>query len=512
MQDISLDNPETVVDFDYVPTFACVSEPRSSKAYACSVLMHGAVLLCLVRLSVLFASVSTHEITVISAKPEIGKVIYYHLKTLRPMEGLPSITPSGKGGRPGQGNRPKVLPRLGGTTADAQTSIVVRLRHPDGTSQIIHQPSIPPQVRIKSSPRLPNIIADIPMVVQNPIGPVQPHVLVIRRGTGKDTAAAAKPVNAPAIPLKPATNKILALPVNAITPVLAEQQGKSLVNPAPSGTGHEAVGEPSGLIVLSANPGSITDIVGLPYGNSDGSFSVGRAVVGPGSVGGTPNGMIGGGTGGYGDGGDTSTGPGNGNSGGGGKGDSEIAVISGGSSSSSGGLHVSGRSALAIFPVVLPPRTHKSLLTISAGPIGGGGLDTYGALKGGKVYTVYLPGPKRNWVLQYCASAATRDASPQVQQHGNVVTFQANIEAPDPVEAFDFKHVPVPPEKRNRYVILRGLIGKKGELTGLSVYRGVEPELDELALATFTKWKFSPAMRSGSPVAVDILVGIPAVQ
>jgi TonB family protein len=496
---------------DYVPTFSTRLESRSVKAYVCSALMHVAFILLSVRGSALLLHAFPPEVKLRDPIQESDRVIHYDLKSLRLAEGLPSMAPAGSGGRPGQGEIPSVMPRLGNSAADPQTTIVVRLPKPDATHQLIHQPAVPPNVRIKADLRLPNIITQLPKVVEKPIAPAETQVMVIRRGSGRDLSTSAKPVEAPIIRVKQPTVKVPSLPVDTATPVLAEQQSEIPVDPKPSGMGKEPTGEPAGLVVLTANPGAAGDIVALPNGNSDGSFSVGQGPLGAGSPGGSPNGAIGGGTGGSGEGGDGSTGKGSGNSGGGGSGDG-LVMIASSRGPSGAGLRALNPRSLAIFPVVLPPRTRKASLTISAGPIGGGGLDVYGVLKGARVYTVYLPIPKKNWVLQYCASIGTAASGPQVQQHGNVVQFQTSVESPEPVEQFDFKRIPVPVEKRGRYVILRGTIDSNGKPIDLSIYRGVEPELDELALQAFGKWKFSPALKAGAAVAVDILVGIPAVE
>jgi hypothetical protein len=44
---------------------------------------------------------------------------------------------------------------------------------------------------------------------------------------------------------------------------------------------------------------------------------------------------------------------------------------------------------------------------------------------------------------------------------------------------------------------------------GLQVYQGLLPEMDEAARTALARWKFTPAMRGGKPLAVEILVGIP---
>jgi hypothetical protein len=61
-------------------------------------------------------------------------------------------------------------------------------------------------------------------------------------------------------------------------------------------------------------------------------------------------------------------------------------------------------------------------------------------------------------------------------------------------------------------IILRGEIGEDGKPQNLEVFRGLSPEMDAAAQLAFSRWTFRPAMRSGKPVSVQILLGIPAEQ
>jgi len=52
-------------------------------------------------------------------------------------------------------------------------------------------------------------------------------------------------------------------------------------------------------------------------------------------------------------------------------------------------------------------------------------------------------------------------------------------------------------------------MGEDGSITGLEVYQGIVPQMDEAARLAFSRWKFKPAMKAGKPVAIEILIGIP---
>jgi TonB family protein len=81
---------------------------------------------------------------------------------------------------------------------------------------------------------------------------------------------------------------------------------------------------------------------------------------------------------------------------------------------------------------------------------------------------------------------------------------------PEAEEQFDFKRVPLPLEKTHKMIVLRGEIGEDGRVENLEVFRGLSPEMDAAACLAFSRWKFKPAMRSGKPVILQILLGIPA--
>ena len=164
-----------------------------------------------------------------------------------------------------------------------------------------------------------------------------------------------------------------------------------------------------------------------------------------------------------------------------------------------------------VYPVATPPlKIRRNTLIISSGPMGGGGLNVYGALKCGKVYSVFLPMPGRNWSMQYCDNAPA-PASVSSGGYTTVLRLENPLLPPDVemTHRFDFKRLPVPVEKAQRSIILKGTIDADGAVRNLVVYQGVMPQMDEAARLAFSKWRFKPAMRDHKAVEVQILVGIP---
>ena len=278
----------------------------------------------------------------------------------------------------------------------------------------------------------------------------------------------------------------------------------------------------------------------IPPGNRQGAFSISPAGGKEGSPGGVPGGDAqGGGTGGKGA-GDASTGLGPGNSGGGGGKSTGETSAGPGSATGTGGGGTSGAStpatgnnisisggttngngdgvlpsfygAAEVYPVT-PPGPRRPSMVVTAGPTGGGGLEVYGILKGGKIYTIYLPMPGKNWILQYCAHdipSASQDPEPR----SVAIRLDPAVAPPAALEQFDFHRPSVPdvPPNRREMLILQGVIWEDGTVGQLKVYKGLLEAVDRAAIAAFGRWKFRPALRSNKPIAVEVLVGIPVVM
>jgi hypothetical protein len=140
--------------------------------------------------------------------------------------------------------------------------------------------------------------------------------------------------------------------------------------------------------------------------------------------------------------------------------------------------------------------------------MGGGGLNVYGALHCGKIYTVFFPMPGRGWTLQYCLLGAP-ESKPAVSDRSNVIHLEQALVPPDAETKFDFRRLPVPMEKKLKMIVLKGAISEEGTVVDLQIYQSIVPQMDEAARTAFGRWRFKPALRGGKPVAVEILVGIP---
>jgi Gram-negative bacterial TonB protein C-terminal len=164
-----------------------------------------------------------------------------------------------------------------------------------------------------------------------------------------------------------------------------------------------------------------------------------------------------------------------------------------------------------VYPVISAVKVRRNPMVVSAGSTGGGGLDAYGALKCARIYTIFLPMPGASWTMQYCQQANSI-VNPKPAGPTTVVHLAPGLVPPDPdtESRYDFKRLPVPPEKSRKLIVLKGMLEKDGTVDGLTIFQSVVPAMDEAARIAFSRWRFRPASLEGTPVAVEILVGIPA--
>jgi hypothetical protein len=521
----------------------------AGRSVSASVVLHlGLILL----LPLLVSYTAARQLAANVPYDEPQRVIYYQIPKHDPFEKLPKITPTGEGGQPGAGEIQALLQKIGATTNARKIVIVSKPVRPDNQRQTIYQPATPPDLHIDMDLKLPNVVGG----PATPVAKPQVHMDAktsrpkqLQRTAAQAVAPTLAALNA-AMPTNLAAATVakphLAVPLNESRPKQAQvvigqanapalsdtneatatnlgdtyRNGQPTAPAAPaddtdvSGSGKaskndvvQTAGDGSGVVVIGVDPAEAAALVKLPPGNRWGDFTIAPGGGQPGAVNGSENGVTGAGSHSTGGGGDLVPGVGSGFAGGG-----------GGSSGSNGSLSISGETGgkgaamldAAIFrDMVLPvPATmllRKNMLVVSAGPMGGGGLSIYGALRCGKIYTVFLSMPGKPWTLQFCQSGGTPSAPTQ----SAVVHMESGIIQPDATERFDFKRLPVPFEKKNKPIVLKGIIKDDGTVADLKVFQGIVPGMDEAARVAFSHWKFKPAMREGKNIAVDVLVGIP---
>ena len=447
----------------------------------------------------------------------LSEAIYYHLPPPNPRTRLPRVAPKGLGGRPGSGSLPALDPVIGRTASYGDVTVISKPQRPDNSRQTIIQPSSPPDLRIQTELKLPNIVLGNPAAA-----PTKPQINTEmskprqqNQQVAAETAPALTSINAD-VPLTSfeRTNSAPRLPVGALaTPA---QRDNRFATEGSEAAPHIAGPQGDGaLMILGVDPADAGSLLAIPPGNRLGEFSVSPGAGVTGTPGGTIEGHLNGGVGGSKGGGDeitTGIGPGARGGGGGNEGSSTGAVSISGSTGKGEGLGLLDPKFIAtmVYPVVSAVKVRRNPMVVSAGSTGGGGLDAYGALKCARIYTIFLPMPGASWTMQYCQQANSI-VKPNPDAPTTVVHLEPGLVPPDPDtdSRFDFKRLPVPPEKSQKLIVLKGMLEKDGTVGGLAVYQSIVPAMDEAARIAFSRWKFRPASLEGKPVAVEILVGIP---
>ena len=475
-----------------VRMFARVVESNRHRDYPAllsSVLLHFAVAASVVYAPRLFPADSARKVQ------EARNVYEIHdaqLSVYFPVT-QPTAQPKGRKGPRAKRSPASPPANPGTTTFDPKLTIISRPRNADNRRQTIRQASAPPELKIPLELRLPDIM------IRGAATPPEPLAIPTPNQAPAVPALAAHmkfPVPLPSAPYKKgATEKA--------TPVPNIDDQKS--------TSSNVVD----LLSVSINPAPLGDSLVLPQGNRNGTFAI--------SPTGTPSVPLGsepGGNAKRGDAGDSASGNGGpgddagsgvvGLNGTGGKPSEDAAdVIAIGSSGAPSSPSPNSAAMSRVYAVLSEPTPPKIALIITSGSTGGGGLHVYGVLQGSKIYTTILPMPGKNWVLQYCERKSPLPANAQKSAAATVVAVELGLIAPQPKQRLDFHRPEIASVSNDDMIILHGVILDDGSVTNLEILQGVQAEADQAALAAFGRWKFVPASRSGKPVSVEVLVGIP---
>lgn len=443
---------------------------------------------------------------------------HYSLRYVRLADVFPVFSSAGRTGK----NGPRGGALQGSSSAyHPVLRIVSRPPRLDNRHRTIIQSGAPPDLRLTVDPNLPNLfIAKQPEVARPTLKLGNSRPLVRDRGGAavqvpQGLVVQGVPANASVlIPLGEAQNPHVPAPPPERVSTSGAQQFASREEGAPgSNPSH-----PGEILVLTTEPGNLSNLSQLPNGSQFGLLSLSPRVGPEQGSGGSSNGSAVHSGNGAGPAGSNAHGPG-GNGGGdgagigGGSGEGGTAGVAlpgivGGPEKAGGSTRLTGEVASMIFAVKRMPNVRRNSLVVSTGPIGGGGLGVYGVLRGGRVYTVFLPMPGKNWILQYSRRQET-SPSPRTDSESRVIKLEIAVAPPDPEEQFDFTRTQVSPEKKKKLIVLHGTIQEDGSVGALEVYQGVDPRMDRAALAAFQRWKFKPALRDNRPISIEILVGIP---
>ena len=435
---------------------------------------------------------------------EPGK-IYYRLTLMDLSEKIPRIDPQARGR---QAASPSLVARLAppeSSETHAKLTIILRPPHPDNDKQSIYQSVAAPDLRITPDLKLPNLLFQAAAVPKpefrfnpNDSKPREVKKSVVAESAPTLTTA----FNSSVIPLAELPREQPRLPVPP--PPMASTPSQEALATPDGALSASKVG--SGLVTIGKDPGQATAAFSLPIGDRWSEISISSAGGASGVAGGKPGGKANGPNTGEGTGGDRSTGLGHSDSHG--SGTAEVLTIDGNGPESPSLLDpmLPENMVFAVPASVLP---RKKAFVVSAGPIGGGGLDVYGALHCGKIDTIFLPMQGASWTLQFC-QAKREAATNESRGRSLAIRLEQGLVPPEVELRFDFRRLPVPRGTAHKLILLKGFIRADGGVEQVEVFRGVQPQMDEAARIAFRRWRFKPAMRESQPVEVEILVGIPS--
>jgi hypothetical protein len=116
-------------------------------------------------------------------------------------------------------------------------------------------------------------------------------------------------------------------------------------------------------------------------------------------------------------------------------------------------------------------------------------MSEYGALRGTKVYSIYIATARGPAVLQYS------EHSPSEQG------FEDDLSAPEPMNA------EVPPGFTSKRFVVACVLDRSGLLRNFRVLESNTSESVARMFAVLEGWRFRPALRDAEPTDVDAILG-----
>jgi TonB family protein len=304
-------------------------------------------------------------------------------------------------------------------------------------------------------------------------------------------------------------------------PVARAQKNSGDAGAAPAIPGADSGGDSSlrRLVSLSANPAPPSPKVEIPKGNLSAKLSASpggtKAGVPGGAANGSPNGQgnNGGGlnaTGGTGTpAGGTGAGAGPGGNGKSGPPGVSITSTQPGATSPMGGTGAGGNASLrpnlSLQPKPIPPAVNPMRRKPSFGPGDfDNGLAPEKILGDKQIHTLYMNLPN----LTSASGSWLMNFAELQERHAN--SAPNNLSAPLAVRKVDPKYPSSLVTARvEGEVVLYAIIRADGSVDSIQVLKSLDPELDRNAIEAFSRWKFSPATRDGSPIDLEAVVHIP---
>jgi hypothetical protein len=128
-------------------------------------------------------------------------------------------------------------------------------------------------------------------------------------------------------------------------------------------------------------------------------------------------------------------------------------------------------------------------ITVVATSRSGGAFNFYGALKGEKVYTIYIETALGTAVMEYTDTTSATHP------------YAEDLTAPEKLRA------DLPPNLQRSRLVIACILDRSGVLRNLQVLESGPAELTTKVLAALPSWKFRPVMRGDQPVEVNAILG-----
>jgi len=128
-------------------------------------------------------------------------------------------------------------------------------------------------------------------------------------------------------------------------------------------------------------------------------------------------------------------------------------------------------------------------ITVIATPSSGGAMNLYGALKGDKVYTIYIDTHQGVAVLQF-SDPGSRDTG-----------FDEDLTAPEAIQTA------LPPGLKKARLVVSCTMDRAGLLRNVKILQGPSSQKANLVMTSLSKWRFRPVLRGNDPISVDAILG-----
>ena len=164
------------------------------------------------------------------------------------------------------------------------------------------------------------------------------------------------------------------------------------------------------------------------------------------------------------------------------------------------GVSISGGSNVVRLPSFGPApvpsaagrsstRAGSNAITVVASPRAGGAMNLYGALKGDRVYTIYINTSIGHASMQF--------ADPSSAAH----PYADELKAPVPILTG------LPADLAHDKLVVRYVLDRNGALRNPQVLHTGSRDFESKVLAALANWKFSPALRGNDAVEVNVILG-----